>query len=277
MLKLIKANFKTTDDCIILTIPLIIFMSVISWYFQYAKNSADSIPTIILAVVTLIVMISGCTSAWFYMVKKTLRFSSKLFVFDNDRTMAFLALILSLPKGIGRMFLPFLGIVTTAGTIYVLILWGITLIIGKYFPSTDILSIISQNFLVTSKELIKNINSLPDKDLIVLNFWYLSILITTAVLSFITLLWIPEVIYCERNPFKALINSIKKIIQTFGKTLLLYVFISVVSLLISICNTLLMFNPFSYFIVLLLYYYFIVYKVVLIFSYYEQTFIKQKN
>ena len=277
MFKLFKSNFKTTNDCIILATPLIIFMSVISWYFEYAKSSVNSFAMLALAITTLVIMISGCASAWFYMTKKTLKFASKVFVFDKDRSKAFLNLILSLPKGIGKLFLPFLGIITVGGTVYALILWGITILVGKYFGSTDFLSIISQNFFITSKELIEDINNLPDKELITLNFWYIFVNLITTILSFLTLLWIPEVVYCEKNPFKALIKSIKKIFQTFPKTLLLFVFIGLLSLLTSILNTFLMFNPFSYFIVLLLYYYFIVYKVVLIFSYYEQTFLDEKN
>ena len=100
MLKLFKNSFKQTNDCIILATPLIIFLSILSWYFSYASSTVDNIPKLILAGITIFVMAAGFFSAWFYMVKKTLKFSNKLYVFDKDRAKAFWNLIFSLPKGI---------------------------------------------------------------------------------------------------------------------------------------------------------------------------------
>lgn len=88
------------------------------------------------------------------------------------------------------------------------------------------------------------------------------------------MLWIPEVVYCEKNPFKALYYAIKKIFISFPKSILLFIYINILTFGISVLNTFLMFNPIAYFVVLLLYYYLIVYIVVLVFSYYEQTFLK---
>lgn len=274
MFQLFKNCFKQTNDSIILATPLIIFLSILGWYLSYATGSVDSIPKLVLAIITTLVMASGFFSAWFYMVKKTLKLSNKVFVFDKDRAKAFGELIMSLPKGIGKLFLPFLGVISISSIIYGLIIAGITFLIYKYIGSVNIDLLNSNNLLVSSKELFEELSQLPREEIIVINCWYMLVLATITIVSFFFILWIPEIVYSKKNPFKALINSLKKIWLTRAKTLLLYIYINVLSFIISIFSTLLMFNPISYFLVLLLYYYFIVYIVVLIFSYYEITFYK---
>lgn len=277
MLKLLKNNFKITNDCIILATPLIIFLSIISWYFNYAKDAIDNIPKLLLAIITMIVIISGSSSAWFYMVKKTIKLANTVFIFDKDRTKAFQDLLKSLHLGIGKLFLPFLGIISIVSLIYIAILFIITLIVNKYIGTIDTNLLSTINVLLSSDELIQEINDLPTEQIMFITIWYGITYLSTLVLSFFTMLWIPEVVYCEKNPFKALKYSIKKIIHTFPKTFTLFAYINVLAILISILNTILMFHPITYFLVLVLYYYFIVYIVVLLFSYYEQTFIKNEE
>lgn len=274
MFQLFKNCFKQTNDSIILATPLIIFLSILGWYLSYATCSVDSIPKLVLAIITTLVMASGFFSAWFYMVKKTLKLSNKVFVFDKDRANAFGELIMSLPKGIGKLFLPFLGVISISSIIYGIIIAGITFLVYKYIGSVNIDLLNSNNLLVSSKELFEELSQLPREEIIVINCWYMLVLAAITIVSFFFILWIPEIVYSEKNPFKALINSLKKIWLTRAKSLLLYIYINVLSFIISILSTLLMFNPISYFLVLLLYYYFIVYIVVLIFSYYEITFYK---
>lgn len=274
MLKLFKNSFKQTNDCIILATPLIIFLSILSWYFSYASSTVDNIPKLILAGITIFVMAAGFFSAWFYMVKKTLKFSNKLYVFDKDRAKAFGNLILSLPKGIGKLFLPFLGIIAISTIFYGFIFAIITYFVWKYIGTVNLDFFDIKNLMVSSKELIYEVSQLSKNELIVINCWYLLVLICTTITSFITMLWIPEVVYCEKNPFKALYYAIKKIFISFPKSILLFIYINILTFGISVLNTFLMFNPIAYFVVLLLYYYLIVYIVVLVFSYYEQTFLK---
>lgn len=274
MLKLFKNSFKLTNDCIILAAPLIIFLSILSWYLSYAISTVDNVPKIVLAGITTLVMASGFFSAWFYMVKKTLKFTNKLFVFDKDRAKAFGNLILSLPKGIGKLFLPFLGLISLSVILYGIIISVITFLVWKYIGSVNIELLNANNLMVSSKELFDEISQLPTKDLIVINCWYLLVLICSTITSFFTMLWVPEIVYSEKNPFKALYFSVKKIFITFPKSILLFIYINILTFIISLLNTFLMFSPVAYFIVLLLYYYLIVYIVVLVFSYYEQSFLK---
>ena len=274
MLKLFKNTFKTTNDCIILATPLIIFLSILSWYYKYAVVAIDTTPKLILAIITIFVMLSGFMAAWLYMAKKTISLSRKIFVFDKDRAKALWALVLSLPKGIGRLFLPSIGVISIYILIYTLIFSGIGYIVGKFIGTIDFSELDYQSIFLFGQEFANEISELSQNELLVLQCWYILALVSIAVVSFITMLWIPEIVYTEKVSFEALYYSIIKIFTHLKNSIILYLYIVFLVVLISILNTFLMFNPILYFIVLLLFYYFLVYIVVLLFSYYEQTFIK---
>ena len=274
MLQLFKNSFKTTNDCIILATPLIIFLSILSWYYKYAVVAIDTTPKLILAIITIFVMLSGFMAAWLYMAKKTISLSWKIFVFDKDRAKALWALVLSLPKGIGRLFLPSIGVISIYILIYTLIFSGIGYIVGKFIGTIDFSELDYQSIFLFGQEFANEISELSQNELLVLQCWYILALGSIAVVSFITMLWIPEIVYTEKVSFEALYYSIIKIFTHLKNSIILYLYIAFLVVLISILNTFLMFNPILYFIVLLLFYYFLVYIVVLLFSYYEQTFIK---
>lgn len=275
MLKLIKNNFKTTNDCIILATPLIIFLSILGWYFNYALETADNIPKLILAGITLLVMGCGFLSAWMYMTKKTLQLANQVFIFDKDRAKALGELIMSLPRGIGKLFLPFVGVTIILILLYTLTIMGATFIISKLIGTIDITNLfLTKDLLVSSQELFNELLELPQNEIIVINCWYLLVSSITALISFFTMFLIPEIVYSEKNPIKAFIQAFKKIVITFPKSLLLFLYIYFLLITSAILNTILMFNPILYFFVLVIHYYLIIYIVVLLFTYYEQTFLK---
>lgn len=275
MFKLFKDSFKVTNNCIILATPLIIFLSILGWYFTYTMSAVDNMAKLILAIITSIIMISGMLAAWLYMAKKTLSISKRVILFENERMKAFLEILSSLPNGIGRLFLSILGAVIIYIALFVSGTMLISFITTNFIANIDFFSIFDiESLFVTSKELFDEIAMLSNNELLAINCWYALMLIFSTIISFLTILWIPEIVYTEKNPIKALYNSVIKLVTTFPKTLLLYVYIATLTIFISILNTLLMFNPFLFFLVLVLYYYFLVYIVVLLFSYYEQNFIE---
>lgn len=273
MLQLFKNSFKTTNDCIILATPLIIFLSILNWYYKYAVVSIDTTPKLILAIITIFVMLSGFMAAWLYMAKKTISLSRKIFVFDKDRVKALWRLALSLPKGIGRLFLPSIGVISIFIIIYTLIISGIGYIVGKFVGTIDFSELDFQSIFLFGQEFTNKISELSQNELLVLKCWYFLMLLAIAIVSFITMLWIPEIVYTEKVSFKALYYSIIKVFTHIKSSIILYLYIAFLVVSISILNTILMSNPILYFIVLMLFYYFVVYIVVLLFTYYEQTFI----
>lgn len=274
MLKLFKNSFKTTNDCIILATPLIIFLSILGWYYSYAADSIDTIPKLLLAGITMLVMLSGFGAAWLYMAKKTIALSKKIFIFDKDRVRELAKLALSLPNGIGRLFVPIIGVISTYTLIYLLIFSIIGYLITHFIGSIDFDVIDFQSLLLSSENLREEINNLTEQELLVLDCWSMLSFICTLLVSFITMLWIPEIVYNEKNSFRALGNAVGKLFMYFKKSVILFSYIAVLIVFITILNTFLMFNPFLYFFVLMFYYYFLVYIVVLLFTYYDETFIK---
>ncbi len=274
MLKLFKSNFKTTNDCIILATPLIIFLSILGWYYNYAAESIDTVSKLILACITMFIMFSGFVAAWLYMAKKTIALSNKIFIFDKDRVKALTSLAMSLPKGIGRLFLPIIGVISIYLLIYLIMFSGFNYLLSHFGSSINLDLVDLQSLILSTNNLTEEINKLSESELIALDIWYLVSIIGVVIISFITMLWVPEIVYNEKNSFKAFFNAIIKLFMTFWKSLGLFSYITGLIVLISILNTFLMFNPFLYFFVLMLYYYFLVYIVVLLFTYYDKTFIK---
>lgn len=273
MLKLFKSAFKTTNDCIILAAPLIIFLSILSWYYEYATDSINTTSKLILACITMFVMVCGFVAAWFYMAKKTIALSKKVFVFDKDRAKALAKLAMSLPNGIGRLFLPIIGVISTYILIFSLIFSGIGYVISNYVGDISFDFVDMQMLMLSTEELVNEIKSLSDNELLAMDCWYILGSFAITLVSFLTMYWIPEIVYNEKNSFKALYNAIINLFKTIKPSIILFIYSYFLIVFITILNTLLMFNPFLYFFVLMLYYYFLVYIVVLLFTYYEQHFI----
>lgn len=277
MLKLFKNNFSKTNDCIILAAPLIIFISIIGWFTNYALNEANTAFKSILATTTIFIIIAGFSAAWFYMVKKILKLSSKFFLFDKNRAKEMFNIICKSTRGIGDLFMPMLGILGLSTVLYSTFFFIINYCISKYISPIDLNTLgISYSFLTTD-EIFNEILSLPQPKLIALNCWYILTFSFSIIFTFFTLMWIPEVVYKNKNPFLALISSIKKIFFTFKDYILLFSFVIVLYTSVCIINSILMLNPILYIAVLLISYYFVLYLVVLLFSYYEYEFIETQN
>ena len=251
MLKLIWNNFKRTNNSIILAIPMVLFMFVTIMYSAFILTHAKTVNLALFSFITLLVMVCGFLAGWFYMVKKTLQLNGRMFVYEQDRTNALKNLIMTLPNGVGRLFLPFLGYMTISMFVTVFI----------YYLTVDLIP-------ASQLQKLADILFFP-------NYIASLIFIITSVLSFFGMLWIPEIVYSERNPFKALANSLLKTFKTFPKTLFLYVYIYTIYFLTNYSMQIVPPNPILLFSLLVLYYYCLLYIVILVFTYYEQTFLKK--
>jgi hypothetical protein len=107
-----------TNDCIILATPLIVFLSILSWYYNYVLFCADNICKLLLGGGTLVIMSCAFLAAWFYMSKKVISLTNRIFVFDRDRAKALLDIVVSLPKGIGKLCLPILFVLIVSFIFY---------------------------------------------------------------------------------------------------------------------------------------------------------------
>jgi len=276
MFRLFLQAFKTTNEGIILAIPLTLFWWVVTLYLNFSVNVVDTYPEMILSGFTMLFMTSAFFAGWFYMVRKCVKFSKKHFIFDKDKNSEAFRLIKAMPKGIGKYFLFYIeACVIVIG----LVLLAGFLVSTLSFPVLkEINTILSQMGvnLTTSFDVKEFINSLTQEQTYILLTPVLKLTFIIAaiptIFSFLLLLWMPEIIYTVKNPIIALFTSIAKVFKKFWKSLQLYIYITIVQLLISALGPFMFIHPVLYFLIVVLYFYFIVYIVVLIFSYYENEF-----
>lgn len=272
MIKLFRNAFKLTNEGIILATPLVLFMWLITLYLSFAKGVVDTIPEAASAFVTLLCMLGAFCSGWFFMVRKTIETSKKEFVLDEDRARATVNLIKTIPTGIGKYFLSFIGMF-----LIFLVLFGLFDILvykfGIHFiGKIDFSAIQLKNAMASPQEMKVFLDSLTDKQLLKLSQWNLLFMAATSFISFIFMLWIPEIIYKTVNPLMALFKSIKKVFIKFPKSLALFIYMTFLNLIISFASTFAMLNIIIYMIMMIVYFYFMVYIIVLIFSYYDSEF-----
>lgn len=271
MFKLYKEAFKTANDCIILAIPLVLFMWILSFYFAFSNAVVNEPAEIILAFITVLFMTAAFLSGWFYMVQNAIVVSRQVYVLDEDRAKATMNLFKVIPYGIGKYFLSFIGliliflfIVSLAGTL--VYKFGIHYI-GNVFTQDQITAALS-----STEDMKLFIDSLTVEQLIKLNLWNFLIMGTTTLISFLIMFWIPEIIYSTINPFTALFKSLKKVFVKFPKSVALFIYLSILNIFVSFLSTFAILHPLLYLLVMVICFYFIIYVVVLVFSYYEKEF-----
>lgn len=272
MFKLFKDTFKSTNEGIILATPLILFLWVITLYISYSKEVVDTIPEMILSGITMLFMFSAFCSGWFYMVKKCVEFSKKDFILDEDKAHESLKLIQALPIGVGKYFLKYVG----ACVMFL----GMAMVIASITYSITVPFIQQMNFSLEQMSTVINsaqeatnfISTMPTDKMLILFKLNMILLGITSLFSFLLMLWMPEIIYTDRNPLIALFTSIKKLFIKFWKSIGLFVYITICQFVISYLSTFALLHPLAYMIMMIIYFYFIVYIVVLIFSYYDKEF-----
>lgn len=270
--KLFRETIGITNDNIIISFPLILFMWVLTLYITFSRQTVNSLPLLILSSVTVLVMTGAFLAGWFYMIKKAVKLSKQVFVLDTDRARATFNLVKTIPAGIGKYFLSYSGMIVIGGFIAA-VLGACVFQLGTHLiGSLDLNPEQLKNVLSSAADMKAFLDSLSFEQLVKLNNWNLLFLATTTVISFLFMLWVPEIAFKTRNPFMALIFSVKKIFKKFGKSLKLFIFITVLNFVLSFINTFSLFNPFLYFIMTVVYFYFLVYVVMLIFLYYDREF-----
>ena len=132
MIKLFKKSFITTNDCMIITTPLIIFMTLMGWYVSYAYEVIDNAQQIILASITLFAVTATFLSAWLYMAKKAIDLTKQVFVFDNERLHAILGLFKCLLTGIAKLLIPMTWMLSFYIIIYITVMGVFSYFITKF-------------------------------------------------------------------------------------------------------------------------------------------------
>ena len=246
MLRIFIESFKITNKSIILVTPLIVFCTLFGLYYSYLISETDSLAKHLFSIVTMFIVISGLLGSWLYSVKKGLVLAKQVYIFNSERNKALLSIFPYLLKGFGRLFLPLSGLLALS-----------ILIFTAMFSFVAFLTV---NF--------------PELKAQTPAVW----IILTYIVTFLTLLWIPEVVYNEKNALYALCNSIIKVFTQFKDSMSLYIFITViVTAILALLYKFIDVHPITSFILLMVFYYVILYIVVLLFTYYEKKFLKSEE
>ena len=276
MRELFKQASKITNSNIILAVPLIVGIKMLDLYTFFSRVHMDSSGKVILASITVLFMSAVLYALWFYMVKGAVALSKKVFVLDADRANASLGLFKTIPEGIGKFFLSFVGVY--------LILFFIQII------ATPIVYLLGVNIIGTldeaSTQQLLQIASDPASNTAMANFveqltpaqivffgkWSLLFMIATSFIMYLLMLWVPEILYRTANPFIALFTSIAKLFKDFWNTFRIFISLWLMGFVLLFIYTFAVINPLAYLIVSILMYYFIVYLTVLIFLYYAEKY-----
>jgi hypothetical protein len=195
-----------------------------------------------------------------------------VFETDVERAKAAFKLFTVIPDGIGRYFASFAGMA--------LVFAAVTFVFGVIIYQTGIhfignleLSAVQiTQAMVSPDDMRTFVDGLSEAQLMRLSLWNLLFIAGTSVMSFLIMLWVPEVMFLTKNPLAALFYSLKKLFNKPLKPLLVFLFIMALNILLSFISTFAILNQVLYMVMMITYFYFIVYAVVLLFTYYEQEF-----
>lgn len=283
MRELFKEATKITNYNIILTVPLIIFVKILDLYSLYSRYTVDSTPKFLLASITVLFMFGVFCSGWFYMVRGAVELSKKVFVLDEDRAKATLNLFKTIPDGVGKFFLSFVGvyllffIIQLIATPVVYFL-GVNIIGGLDSASMQHLQEVTiDSTIATNQGMAAFIDSLTPEQIVFFGKWSLLFMSVTSFIMYLLMLWIPEIIYMTPNPLVALWKSLIKLFKDFFTTVRLFLSLWFMGFALLFINTFAAFNPIAYIIMSIALFYFSVYFVILIFLYYDKKYIDMET
>lgn len=278
MRELFKQACKVTNSNIILAIPLIFGIKMLDLYTFFSRAHMDSNHKIILASITILFMSGVFCAAWFYMVKGAVGLSKKIFVLDADRANASLALFNTIPEGIGKYFMSFVGVYIILFLIQILstpivYLLGINIIGSLDEISTQqLLQLASDPAIASNTGMAAFVEQLTPAQIVFFGKWSLLFMVATSIIMYLLMLWVPEIMYNTHNPFFALLNSIGKLFKDFFNTLGIFLSLWFMGFVLLFIYTFAVINPIFYILVSIIMYYFIVYMAVLIFLYYDKKY-----
>lgn len=277
MIKYFGRAFKITNENIILTTPLVLFLLLLSIYLGVAQNAPANAFSAILLLITILLMVAAFFAGWLYMVKKAIELNKREFIIDEDKAKASFNLIKEVPVGIGEYFFPIIGALVLYSGFFLLVFF-IAFQIGMHFIGNVGVDLAEIKVALGSTAALKSlVSSLSTEQLTKLNTWNFLFMGVMGVYSFITMFWSAQIIMKNKNPFVSFFQSVKFTFQNFLGSVVLFAYISVINFGISLLNAFSVVNQIVYFVSMLVYFYFVVYVVVLVFLYYDSENNKRLN
>lgn len=269
MIKYFTKAFKITNENIILTTPLVLFLFLLSIYLGIAKNAPETLLATVLLLVTILFMVSAFFSGWLFMVKQAVNLEKKEGLADEEKAKASLALLKEIPVGIGEYFLSFIGgLILYVGLIALMAFLGYQ--IGMHFIGKVGVNLMELKIALESPAAMKAlVSSLSVEQLKKINEWNILFLSSMTLFSFITMFWGAQIVIKNKNPFVSFFQALGFTFRNIFPSIILFVYISLINFTVSLLNAVAGVNPILYFLSMLVYFYFVVYVVVLVFLYYD--------
>lgn len=279
MIKYFGRAFKITNENIILTTPLVLFILLFAIYTQITQNAPPTVAAFVLLLITTLFMFGAFFAGWFFIARRAIELDKQEFIIDEDKAKASLSLIKEFPVGVGEYFLPFVGGLILYAGLFLLILTA-AYFIGMHYIGNVGLSLNDLRVGLESPVALKSlVASLTLEQTKKLNAWNLLFMTVMTTYSFITMFFGAQIVFGTKNPLVAFFKSIKFITKNFLGSLVLFIYINIVSFVVSLLINVLSvtispkLSVISFIVYLgsmLLYFYFVVYVVVLIFLYYDR-------
>lgn len=283
MRKLFEQAAKITNNNIILTIPLIIFIKILDLYSFFSKYHIDTTPKLLIAYITVLFMCGVFCAGWFYMIKGAVKLSEKVFVLDADRANASLGLFKCIPEGVGKYFLSFVGVYIMLFFIQILstplvYFIGLKTIGGLDEASTQqLLQLAADPSFATNAGMASFVESLTPEQIVFFGKWSLLFMLATSFILYLLMLWVPEIMYKTKNPILALWRAVVKVLKDFFNTSRLFLSLWFSGFALLFVYTFVLIYPVPYIIISILMFYFTVYLTVLIFLYYYKKYVVENE
>lgn len=271
MIKILKNSFLILNKNLWLLFLFMTINYIGIVYFSFLFSNANSIPKLLIGIVTLIFIVIAGISGFFNTLKNTIdSFYEKKEVSNFD-------LLKSFPKGVAQYILPALGILILY-FIITTVVFGFALQFGKHF--IGLFSFDSQALLKafgSVEELAEFQKMMTPDDIIRLTRWHLLYVLVSSVLTYLFLYWLPEVFYKTSNPVIALGSALKKSLVHPIITVKLFLAVILINLATSVIMAIMLPISFLMFLVYFVYFYGFLFILILMFNYFRVNFVLEKT
>lgn len=273
MIKTINKAFILLKDNIIIIQPLIFYLLLIGFIskpilFGTAQNLSS-----VIAIVIVFLFTSAFLAGWFYIVKLAISMKNEVYETPEEKNLAALSLLKQFFTGVGDYFVPLIfGLL-----LYAIAFIGFSILsykigihyIGKVELTPALVKVLNTGSYTDIYNFF-NSNAVTKQSAIRLSYWGFYISVLSLLFSFITLYYGAALIYDSKNPFVAAFLNLKFLFLNFWDSILLFLFLSLLNMVISILNMASAMNIIFSVISLLLMFFYMSYHVMLVFLYYEE-------
>lgn len=235
-------------------------------YFGILQASVNKPIEIIVGLVTLFFITVAGVAGIFNTIKLTLD------AHNNKIDIAKMELLKSFPKGVSEYFFSAFGLVILylfISFIYFGIFYTVgDIFIGKFSFSLDTLA----NSLSSPEAMVAFQNTLTPEDYSKLSKWYLLYFVSSSILTYCLLYWLPEMFYCTKNSLFALVKAVVKAVLHPIKTVILFFILMLINFCTSLIVMFVSAVPVLNILVYFIYFYSLLLTLIFIFNYYKFNF-----